>query len=258
MTRSLLVLLLSAGLLAACGDRATESEPVPEAPRAEADPEEIAALREQLVKHLPDLADSAIETTPIPGIYEVSRGMAVGYVSADGRFLIEGELVDLATGTQLTEQRRRGARAEVLASDGSDGIVFTPADKADAPVVTVFTDIDCGYCRKMHQEIEDYMAAGIAIQYLLYPRAGQGSASYDKAVSSWCSDDPQEAITQAKAGREIESARCEHPVDRHLQVGQRLGLRGTPMMVLPSGEVVQGYVGPTALASRLQGDSARR
>lgn len=248
------ILVLGAALLAACSDSAQPPEPpAPPAPVniPEADPEQVAAVRAGLGENYPELADSHITSTPIEGVYEVWRGLAAGYVSADGRYLVEGDLVDLATGRRLTEERRQDARLEALRKDGGDGIAFTPEGAPDAPVVTVFTDVDCGYCRKLHSEIENYLDEGLAINYLLYPRAGIGSASYTKAVSAWCSDDPQQAITRAKAGREIDKLSCEHPVNRHLQLGQTLGLRGTPMIVLPDGEVVQGYLPAEALAARV-------
>lgn len=217
---------------------------------------ELQAVRENLAKRIPDLASSELRPTPLDGIYELSRGMAVGYVTADGRYLIEGDLVDMATGRQITEERRRDARLEVLEEAAERSISFG-ADEAEH-LVTVFTDIDCGYCRKLHEEIDQYNERGIAIRYLLYPRSGPNSASYRKAVATWCSDDRHETLTQAKQGTDPGSKSCsDHPVDAHLQAGRQLGLRGTPMMVLPNGEVVQGYVPADRLLTRLETDPSQ-
>lgn len=211
---------------------------------------ELSALREKLAKRVPNLDDSEIRATPLDGIYEISRGMAVGYVTADGRYLLEGDLIDLATGRQITEERRREARKVVLEDAAERSITFG-GDEADH-LVTVFTDIDCGYCRKLHSELEDYTDRGIGIRYLLYPRSGKDSEAYRKAVATWCSDDRREALTRAKQGQDPGTKSCDNPVDQHLLAGRKLGLRGTPMMVLPSGEVVQGYVPAERLISRLE------
>ena len=216
------------------------------------DSPEMSALREKLAKRVPNLAESELRETPVDGLYELSRGMAMGYVTADGRYLLEGDLIDLATGRQITEERRRGARKKVLDDAAERSITFGGDDTKH--MVTVFTDIDCGYCRKLHSEIDQYLDAGIGIRYLLYPRSGQNSASYRKAVATWCSEDRKEALTRAKQGKDPGTRSCDHPVDQHLLVGRQLGLRGTPMMVLPNGEVVQGYVPADRLAARLDSE----
>jgi len=217
---------------------------------------ELEAVREKLAERIPDLESSELRKTPLDGIYELSRGMAVGYVTADGRYLIEGDLVDMATGRQITEERRREARLEVL-EDAAERSISFGAEEADH-LVTVFTDIDCGYCRKLHEEVEQYNERGIAIRYLLYPRSGPNSVSYRKAVATWCSDDRHQTLTEAKQGTDPGSKSCsDHPVDTHLQAGRKLGLRGTPMMVLPNGEVIQGYVPADRLLTRLETDPAQ-
>lgn len=247
----LIPLALAATLVVtACGAAEPDDAPAQaaEPALAEADSAELSALREKLAERIPELADSELRPTPVDGLYELSRGMAVGYVTADGRYLLEGDLVDLATGRQLTEERRRSARTAVLDEAAARSITF--GEDAEH-LVTVFTDIDCGYCRKMHQEIDDYNAAGIGIRYMLYPRSGQNSDSYRKAVATWCSEDRKDALTRAKQGKDPGTKSCDHPVDSHLLAGRQLGLRGTPMMVLPNGEVVQGYVPADRLAGQL-------
>lgn len=236
-------------------DTASQADSAPAAaetvdPNADDSPE-LAGLREKLAKRIPELSGSELRATPVDGLYELSRGMAVGYVTADGRYLLEGDLVDLATGRQITEERRRGARMNVLDDAAKRSIIF---GEGAEHMVTVFTDIDCGYCRKMHSEIEQYVDAGIGVRYLLYPRSGQNSDSYRKAVATWCSDDRKATITRAKEGGDPGTKTCDHPVDQHLLAGRQLGLRGTPMIVLPNGEVVQGYLPPQRLAARIEAD----
>lgn len=260
MSRYSSSIALSAVLvISACGaaesgseaEGASETAPAEQAASSAQDTPEMSALREKLAKRIPELKNSELRETPVDGLYELSRGMAVGYVTADGRYLLEGDLVDLATGRQITEERRRSARKQVLDDAAERSIVF---GEGAEHMVTVFTDIDCGYCRKLHSEIEDYIDAGIGIRYLLYPRSGQDSASYRKAVATWCSEDRKETLTKAKQGRDPGTESCDHPVDQHLLAGRQLGLRGTPMMVLPNGEVVQGYMPARRLAARIESD----
>jgi thiol:disulfide interchange protein DsbC len=129
-------------------------------------------------------------------------------------------------------------------------VVFPPAGPTKH-TVTVFTDIDCGYCRKLHQEIADYNQQGIKVRYLMYPRAGVGSESYNKAVWVWCADDRQDAITRAKRGEEIPHKTCANPVKEQFELGQTLGVRGTPSIILENGQMVPGYVPAAQLAQML-------
>ena len=118
--------------------------------------------------------------------------------------------------------------------------------------VFVFTDIDCGYCRKLHSEIDQYMAEGITIQYLFFPRAGKGSESYKKAVSVWCSDDRNAALTAAKKGNKPEEKTCPNPVDAHMKLGTEFEARGTPMIVTEKGTIYPGYLPAKQLAEVLK------
>src|SRR5690606_6642385 len=137
--------------------------------------------------------------SPLPGVLEVVVNGNVVYFSDDGKILIQGSLYDVAGRRDLTEQRRATLRVKGLDEAGPDRrIIFAP--KEPKHTVTVFTDIDCGYCRRMHQEIAQYNELGIAVEYLFFPRAGVGSEAFDKAVTVWCSDDRRKAMTDAKAG----------------------------------------------------------
>lgn len=204
---------------------------------------EEAALRAALAKTLPQLQVDAVQATPLPGLYEIQVGLNFGYVSQDGRYLIAGDLTDLAAQRELTEERRRGARLALVGGLGEEQtITFAPAGGPARHTVTVFTDIDCGYCRMLHQQMADYHAQGIAVRYLFFPRSGEGTESFHKAEQVWCAADRRAALTQAKAGERLSNDRsCRNPIGRQLQLAGELGLRGTPAIILPNGEVIPGY-----------------
>jgi thiol:disulfide interchange protein DsbC len=204
-----------------------------------------AAIR----KALPGLDIDAIEPAPIQGFYEVLVGPHVVYVSDDGRYMLQGDLIDLETRMSLTEPRRREAQRAAVESVGEENMIIFKPEKVKHKV-SVFTDIECGYCRKLHSEIDEYLDAGIEIRYLMYPRAGVGSTAYRKAVAVWCAEDRNSALTDAKAGKAIEMTSCENPVDEHMELAKTLGLRGTPFIVLENGQVQPGYV-PAKRLSRL-------
>jgi thiol:disulfide interchange protein DsbC len=185
----------------------------------------------------------SVEPSALPGLYEVTIGAQIIYISEDGRFVIQGDMVDLVSSDNLTEKRRNSLRAQSIAAVGENNmIIFAPEQKEAAHTITVFTDIDCGYCRKLHKEISSYNDLGIRVRYLMFPRSGLNTESYDKAVSAWCADDRNNAITRAKLGETIESRTCENPVSDHYSLGQQLGVRGTPSIILADGEMVPGYV----------------
>jgi len=203
------------------------------------------AIRKALGQINPD----TIEATPVAGIYEVAIGPHIVYMSADGRYMFQGELIDVLKRTSLTEPRRRMAvKATVDAVSEKDMIIFEP--KETKHTITVFTDIDCGYCRKLHSEMADFLNAGIRVRYMFYPRAGVGSESYKKAVAVWCAADRRAALTAAKNGQPIEMKTCENPIAEHMELVDKLGARGTPFIVLENGQTQPGYV-PARQMARL-------
>ncbi|HEY0973806.1 MAG TPA: DsbC family protein [Solimonas sp.] len=247
-----LAVALFASLLSACAPERSADGATPAAP---ADATEIERVRAQLAKFLPEIQPDDVRPSAVPGLYEVQQGSLFAYVTADGRYLISGDLIDVASGQSLTENRRRADRVARLRDIGEDqSIIFAAAGGVTpANTVTVFTDIDCGYCRKLHREIGDYNAAGVSVRYLFYPRSGPGTDSFRKAEVVWCSSDRREALTRAKMGAPMDGpSDCPNPIMTDYALGQELGLRGTPMMVLPDGEVVNGYVPAAALAERLK------
>ncbi len=221
---------------------------------APADPQSLEAVRAAITAKLPDLNPDKINASEAPGLYEIQHGSLYGYVTADGKYLIEGDLIDLDSGISLTEQKRKATRVARLDALGEDKmIIFAPEKAEDVKyTVTVFTDVDCGYCRKLHREIDSYTDRGIEIRYLFYPRSGPNTDSFRKAEAVWCSDDRKHAMTVAKQGGKFTGdTSCDNPVREEWQLGSELGLRGTPMLILPDGEVVNGYVPAEPLAERL-------
>lgn len=210
-------------------------------------------IRAALEGVIPDIKISQIQPSPIKGIYEVMAGTQIMYVTGDGRYFVGERIVDLKTREDLTEPRLAAARKALIDGIGEDQmLVFGPADAKYT--VTVFTDIDCGYCRKLHGQIADYNKAGIRVRYLFFPRAGKDSSAYDEAVSVWCAGDAtaqRAALTDAKAGKPIESKTCANPVDAHMAIAAELGLRGTPAILTASGDLIPGYVDPSRLAAQL-------
>ena len=172
------------------------------------------------------------------------------YASADGRYLIMGRVLDMETREDLTEATKAELRKDLLASvDSSKQIAFAPEEPEYE--LMVFTDIDCGYCRKLHAQVDEYNEQGISIRYMAFPRAGIGSRSYEKAVSVWCSDDQQTAMTQAKLGADPDPLQCDNPIAEQYQLGMELGVTGTPALLTSDGTLIPGYVPPEKLRERL-------
>lgn len=196
----------------------------------------------------------SVTATAIPGLFEVILGGQVFYLSEDGRFVLQGDLLDLSSRTNLTDRRRSELRGKAIETiNVNDMVVFAPEGTAQH-TVTVFTDIDCGYCRKMHSQMAAYNKEGINIRYLMFPREGVNSDSFSKAVAVWCADNRQDALTRAKRGEQIERKTCDNPVQAQFELGQKLGVRGTPTLILDNGEMIPGYVPPTQLAQLLAKD----
>lgn len=211
------------------------------------------AITRRLTAAVPGASIVSIEPSPVDGLYAVNVGGETVYVSADGRHMIGGDMYQI--GAQLvnvSEQKRTQTRRQLLGQiDESEMVVFSPPPRKVKATVTVFTDIDCGYCRKLHREIKDYNDLGIAIRYMAFPRAGLESRSYQKAVSTWCSDDPNAAMTQAKSGIDLERRVCANPVSTQYRLGELVGVTGTPALVLEDGTMLMGYRPPVELARTL-------
>ena len=166
-------------------------------------------------------------------------------------------MYDIQAKTDLTEEARGQIRQRALATVGDDKrIIFSPKDPKHT--VSVFTDIDCGYCRRLHQQIAEYNKLGIAVEYLFFPRAGLGSESFDKAVNVWCAADRKQALTAAKAGESVEAKTCDNPIEEEFALGQKIGINGTPAVIAPDGTQLGGYVPPEQLLQRLDQIAAEK
>jgi len=212
-------------------------------------------VRVEIAKRL-DIKVEDVRAAPIEGLYEVSSGTEVGYVSADGRFYVDGDIFDMGSKANLTEDRRRQGRLALLASvHDEDAIVFAPQGQV-RHTLTVFTDVDCVHCRRLHQEIAELNRLGIRVRYLMYPRGGPGSVAWKKAEEVWCSADRKDALTRAKRDEKLSAGRCATPVAAQYELGGDIGLTGTPGIVTESGELIPGYSSAAMLAAYLDEPTA--
>ncbi len=221
---------------------------LPLAAQTPAKPASAPDPRVAIAARLPEIRPEQITQSPVTGLYEVRVGSKIAYVTADGRYLVQGEIIDLNTDENLTENRRGTMRRDVLASISESGmVVFAPAKYQST--VTVFTDIDCGYCRKLHRQMSEYNARGIRVRYMFFPRSGPGSESWTKAEQVSCAADQRAAMTRAKLGEALKDKPCQdNDVARHFNVGRDFGIQGTPAIILDSGELIGGYLEPAELS----------
>jgi thiol:disulfide interchange protein DsbC len=207
------------------------------------------AVTEAVADLVPGLEPDSIEPTPVPGLYVVVFGAQLAYVSADGRYLLTGDLIELESDRNLADDVRSGFRKGIIDElDESGMVVFSPARIRST--ITVFTDVSCGYCVRLHQEMNDLARGGIKVRYLGYPRAGIPSDAYDKLVSVWCDNNQQKAMTDAKAGRDIGKKTCKTAIREHMVAAEQIGVRGTPTIVLQDGQMLPGYVPADELVKR--------
>ncbi|HEY4529884.1 MAG TPA: DsbC family protein, partial [Luteimonas sp.] len=256
--KSLLPLLLCAVSLTACAqapDSAAGEAASAEPPRgqglataAEGSVDERAIQALQSIN--PRIEVDHVGPAPLPGFREAVVGGQVVYISDDGRYLLQGALFDVVEKKDLSQTGMAEVRKRLLETiPASERIVFAPP--APDHTVSVFTDVECGYCQKLHEDIAEYNRLGIAIEYLAFPRMGPASADFAKMVSVWCAPDRKAALTAAKEGRKVPSADCTNPVARHYDIGRRVGLTGTPMIVTEAGVQMPGYMPPADLRAAL-------
>lgn len=207
------------------------------------------------VKNLAPTANvTSIENTPITGVSEIvintGRGGEIYYISNDGKYLMNGNMFNTSSREDLTENKKSGMRKELLSDFGKgERIDFFPEEMKHH--ITVFTDIDCGYCRKLHNQIDEYNSLGIGISYLFFPRSGVNTPSFDKAITVWCSENQQEAMTNAKSGVNLESKKCDNPIKVQYETGMAAGVTGTPALITENGVMMPGYLPPSQLLQRL-------
>jgi thiol:disulfide interchange protein DsbC len=260
---------LSALALASCG-RGTPDDitQVEDRPAPQADPAPAIELpaapvpdgdaRIALAAKMPGVQPGDLRTTPVPGIYELVHEGKVTYVSADGGYVFTGDLYQVTAQGEfpnLSEQRRRQMRRQLVAAmPEKEMIVFGKAPAAHT--ITVFTDIDCQWCRHLHSQIEDYNKLGIRVRYVAYPRTGPDTDSWFKAEGVWCAANRNKALTQAKLGEPVKQRQCNALVERQFAVGLQVGITGTPGVVLPSGELVPGYLPPADMLQAIDESGA--
>ncbi|WP_043308636.1 thioredoxin fold domain-containing protein [Pseudomonas sp. ML96] len=207
-----------------------------------ADPDQ--AIRASLTKLQPDMPIEAIAESPFTGLFQVHlKGGRLLYASADGQFLMQGNLYQMKgdEAVNLTRQAEsKGIAKEINAIPTSEMVVFSPKEPAKAHI-TVFTDTDCGYCQKLHSEVPELNRRGIEVRYMAFPRQGIGSHGYNTLVSVWCAKDRQAAMNLAKSREDVPAATCTNPVAKQYELGQMVGVSGTPSIILGNGEMIPGY-----------------
>ena len=220
---------------------------------AQAADEKAALIKKKLQKRFAGTKNIAVKPSPIKSLYEVTVGSRVFYVGQNGTYLITGQMWNLDTNKNMSMNSLNKIRKRILDGLKEDNmIVFSPPADKVKHTVTVFTDLDCHYCRLLHSKIAGYNQLGIRVRYVLYPRAGKNAPSYNKAISVWCSKDRKSNFTRAKQGQSIQPKSCPNPVEHNVVVGGTLGIRGTPAIFFTNGRVVPGYVDPARLNSMLK------
>ena len=212
-------------------------------------------LKNRLLEILPEEIELlSVETTDMKGFYEVNfEGIEPLYVSSDGNYLVSGDIYLITKeGLVNKSEARRDYQRKTLINNLSEKEFITFEPKQTIHNIFVFTDVDCGYCRQFHNQIDDYLSLGIKVNYLAYPRAGINSDSYNKISSAWCSDDPNYSLTLLKQGKKLDTALCsENPVEKHFNLGNMIGVQGTPSIITSEGKIIPGYLAPKDLLNIL-------
>jgi thiol:disulfide interchange protein DsbC len=215
---------------------------------------EIAAIRTLLDTTQNGMVISAIVPSPVSGLYEVQiqNGQAL-YVSADAKYLIPGDLFEARSEglVNLGEARRNELRLQKISALDEKDMIIYPASAEQKAVLTVFTDVDCPYCRKLHGEITELNDMGVTVRYLAFPRTGLNTETSAKMIATWCAEDPRAMFTAAKRGADVPPADCDSPVEEQYQLGREVGVTGTPALVFDDGTIVPGYVPAATLAQYL-------
>ncbi len=228
-----------------------------------ADTQDAVADKTKMLKNLKDRYRAVFNKEPdeitqslIPNVYQLRQGTRVVYLSADGKYFLKGDMIDAETRENLTEVAKRNVRKEILYKQDNKPIVFKAKDEKH--VLTVFTDIDCPYCVKLHREVSALNEKGVTIKYLMFPRAGIGSASYNKTVSVWCADDNRQTLTDAKYRKTIDNRTCKNPVTAQYLLGKKVGVTGTPALITSSGRLIPGYMPADKLIAMLNSETVKQ
>jgi len=212
-------------------------------PLAQAGP---AAIKKSMAEIIPNVPIKSIKPSRIAGLFEVRVGAEVYYVTSDGRFLVNGDIIEMKSRRNLTTLARRQVRLELINAVSEDKmIIYVP--RKTKRTVTVFTDVDCPYCRKFHKDVPTLVKGGVRIRYIVFPRNGLSTKTYNKSVAVWCSPDRKKALSLAKAGGKLKKKICANPIAEHFELAGRVGVQGTPTLVVDDGQILPGYVPPDRL-----------
>ena len=225
---------------------------VQEVAQAANSPQDSEALGEEIIEklraRLPQFNFGSVVETSVAGLYQIENGGRILYVNETADYIIDGSLIRVEDRANLTDSALGLLHVGLIAGvDEKDMLIYEPDEPSDRSI-TVFTDISCGYCRLLHEQIDELLESGLRVRYLLYPRAGLGTQAHKDLESVWCADDPQEAMTNAKSGGVIEQLSCDNPIEQHVALASQVGLRGTPLIYTDSGEQIPGYREAKALA----------
>ncbi len=213
----------------------------------------VEMLRKALAKNMPRTEITQITESPVPGLYEVIVGAQVVYMDQSARYMLDGDLVDLASRVNYTERSKSKIRLTAINALGEDNmLIYTP--KQVDHTITVVTDIDCPYCRRLHSEMDQYMASNVKVRYIFMPL--KGKSDFETTVSVWCAKDKNNALDLAKSGIKIEALNCDNPIKDHLALSRQIGIRGTPAIILETGEILPGYVPAAKLLKEMNKQNA--
>ncbi len=221
------VVAISAG----AGNDATQSQAIND--------KGVATLKKALSRRLPSLVVDNVSTTPIAGLYQVIVGSQVVYMDANAKYMIDGDMVNLKTRKNYSEKAKAAMRLKAIAGLGEQNMLIYRPKKVDH-IITVVTDVDCPYCRRLHSEMPEYMKNNIEVRYIFMPLKGESDRK--KTESVWCAEDRHAAMNKVKAGGSIAEKTCVNPLNKQMQVANQLGVRGTPSIILEDGEMLPGYV----------------
>ncbi len=207
-------------------------------------------IQASLESIIPDIEITDIKKSRVDGLLQVMMGTDVVYVTEDGKYALSGELYDIQNRENLTDNSKASVRKEILSRVPASEIIEFKAEKP-SHAIYVFTDITCGYCRKLHRDVPVLNENGVSVRYLAFPRGGPTSGGGDQLAAVWCSKDRTTALTEAKLGKETKSESCDNPVASHYKLGADLGVRGTPAIYLEDGRAIPGYQPPEQILSVL-------
>jgi thiol:disulfide interchange protein DsbC len=214
---------------------------------------------EGLIGYVSNVAEEDINPTPFQGLYEVvirKPRLDVIYISEDGRYLAQGEVIDLKTRMNLTQNRLSSLAKEILSTTTDDEKIIYKA-KDEKYTIDIFTDVDCPYCRKLHKDVAVLNKMGITIKYLAFPRSGVNTKSYYRSMAIWCADNQKQAMDRGMLKKDNPSANCENPIIDHLILASRLNVTGTPFMFFENGDNMPGYVKPKELLKAIKRSLAK-